>query len=122
MILASLAIAKQKDSVGRTFHLVTEDPPSIGTLLKLKETEYPSLPDIEVIEPEEFKREALGFESQTVFQMLEPYLGYLNDNLTFDTSNTRRALEGTGIELPKTDYDFLKVLVKYAADQGYLVV
>ena len=122
VIRASLTIAKQKDSVGKTFHLVTEDPPSIGTLLKLKETEYPSLPDIEVIPPEEFKSATLGFDSQTAFQILEPYLGYLNDNLTFDTSNTRRALEGTGIPLPKTDYNFLKTILKYAADQGYLLV
>jgi hypothetical protein len=88
----------------------------------LKEKEYPDLPDIEIIPPEEFKSETLGFESQTVFQILEPYLGYLNDNLTFDTSNTRLALEGTGIALPKTDYNFLKVLLKYATEQGYLMV
>ncbi len=122
VIRASLAIAKTKDSIGKTFHLVTEDPPSIGELMKLKEAEYPSSPEIVIVPPEEFKPEALGFESQMVFQMLEPYLGYLNDHLTFETANTRRALEGTGVALPKTDYNFLKTLLKYATDQGYLLV
>ena len=55
-------------------------------------------------------------------RMLEPYLGYLNDQLTFDASNTRRALKGTGIDIPKTGYAFLKTLVRYAVSEGYLVV
>lgn len=122
VIHASLAIARQKDSVGKTFHLVSEEPPTIGMLLKLKEDIYPQLPSIEIVPPADFKKEALDFTGQTVYQMLEPYLGYLNDNLSFDTANTRKALAGSGISLPKTDYEFLKTLIRYAVDQGYILV
>jgi hypothetical protein len=43
-------------------------------------------------------------------------------SLTFDTANTEKALQGTGIGFPKTDYNFLKVLLQYAVDQGYLLI
>ncbi len=122
VIRASLAIARQKESVGKTFHLVTNEPPPIGMLLKLKDEEYPGLPPIQIVPPASFKKEKLDAMSQTVFEMLEPYLGYLNGNLHFDTTNTAQALKDTGISFPKTDYDFLKTLLRYAVKVGYLMV
>ena len=122
VIKASLAIARQNESIGKTFHLVTKTPPTIGMLLQLKNEVYPELPAIEVISPEDFRKENLGPMEQTVFEMLEPYLGYLNDSLTFDTTMTATMLEKTDISFPKTDYGFLRTLLQYAVDAGYLVV
>ncbi len=122
VIKASRVIAKQSDSVGKCFHLVSPEPPTIGMLLKVKDEDYPDVPPIKIIPPESFKKENLDPLSQTVFQMLEPYLGYLNDNLTFDITNTEKALEGTGVEFVTTDEAFLRVLIGYAVHAGYLVV
>lgn len=122
VIQASSLISRQRDSIGKTFHLITQEPPTIGMLLHLKEEEYPDLPPVQVIPPESFKKEDLDPIARTVFDMLDPYLGYLNDNLTFDASNTEKALRGTGVTFPKTDYDFLKTLLRYAVDAGYLLV
>lgn len=119
---AALAIARQKNSVGKCFHLVTLQPPSIGELLKVKDEEYPNMPPIEVIPPEQFRKDDLTGDEQLVYEMLSPYLGYLNGELTFDARNTREALKGTGLEFPKTDFEFLKILTRYAVDSGYLVV
>ncbi len=121
VIRASCAIARRQDSIGKTYHLVTQEPPTIGNLLKVG-GEYPRVPPIQVIRPEDFVKENLAVEEQMVFEMLEPYLGYLNDHLTFDTTNADRALEGTGISFPKTDYKFLKLIVQYAVEVGYLAV
>ena len=122
VIQASSLISRQPDSIGKTFHLVTQEPPTIGMLLDLKKEEYSELPPVEVLPPENFKKENLDPAAQMVFEMLEPYLGYLNDNLTFDASNTEKALRGTGLDFPKTDYEFLKTLLRYAVDAGYLLV
>lgn len=122
VIKASRAISRQPDSIGKTFHLVTQDPPTIGMLLELKIEDYPELPPIEMIPPDSFKKENLDPMGQTVYQMLEPYLGYLNDHLTFDTTNTEKALQGTGLSFPRTDKAFLRTLVTYAVSAGYLVV
>lgn len=121
VIESSVAIARMPDSMGKTYHLVTEEPPTLGELLRLKETEFSGLPPIQLIDPDHFRKEELSSEEQMVFEMLQPYLGYLNGHLSFDTTNTRGALEGTGIASPKTDYEFLRRLVQFAVDAGYLV-
>ncbi|HTL46757.1 MAG TPA: SDR family oxidoreductase [Verrucomicrobiae bacterium] len=122
VIRASLAISQQKESIGKAFHLVTKNPPAVGSLLEIGREEYRELPAIQILDPEGFDKESLDTNEQFVYQMLEPYLGYLNDNLTFDTKNTDEALKGTGIEFPSTDKKFLRTLLDYAVDSGYLAL
>ncbi len=122
VIRASRAISQQPDSVGKTFHLVSPAPPTIGMLLHIKDTDYPDVPPIKIVPPESFKKENLDPLGQTVYSMLEPYLGYLNGGLTFDIKNTEKALEGTEIDFVTTDESFLRVLLGYAVNAGYLVV
>lgn len=122
VVKAALAIAAQKDSVGKGYHLVSDNPPTIGMLMELRAQHYPEIPEVKMIDPDDFKLESLDPAEQFVFAMLEPYLGYLNDALTFDTTNTRKALEGTGISFPETGKEFLDSLLRYAVDQGYLVL
>lgn len=119
---ASLYIAFQPSSIGKTFHLVTSQPPTIGMLIKAGKEEYPQLPSVEIIDPQDFRKEELGPNEQLVYGMLEPYLGYLNDQLSFDVANTEEALKESGIRLPETDFLFLKRLLHFAVRAGYLVV
>ncbi len=121
VIAASLYISTLPESIGKTYHLVTQKPPTIGMILKMGD-DYPSFPPIEVIPPEKFQPDSLDLNEKSVYQMLEPYMGYLNDHLTFDTTNTKAALSSCSISFPKTDYSFLKVLTQYAVDQGYLLL
>lgn len=121
IVRAAARIARQKESIGKTYHLVSKNPPTIKTLLRLKEEEYPNMPPIQVVPPEKFRRESLDQTGQFVYDTLSPYLGYLNEHLSFDTTNADRALEGTGIDFPKTDYDFLKTLCQYAVQAGYIL-
>lgn len=122
VLRASMAIASQAESIGKTYHLVTLNPPTIGMLLDMKQNEFPEMPPIQVVAPDNFRREDLEANERFVYDMLHPYLGYLNDELTFDARNTAEALRGTGIHLPNTDYEFLKTLCAYAVKAGYLVV
>jgi long-chain acyl-CoA synthetase len=121
VVQASLAIANQKESIGKTYHLVSKNPPTLQMLLRLKAEDYSQLPEVTIIPPEHFKREELEGSEQLVFDMLQPYLGYLNDNLSFDTKNTEEALRETGISFPNTDYAFLKTLCRFAVEAGYFV-
>ncbi len=121
VIRASLAIANHPGSIGHAFHLVTKEPPTIKMLLDLRH-DFQEAPEVTIISPDDFTKERLSPNDRMVYEMLEPYLGYLNDGLTFDTTNTERLLEGTGISFPKTDMDFLRTLVRYAVDAGYLLV
>ena len=73
------------------------------------------------LDPEEFERGRHSFLVNKVRQFVEPYLGYLRCQLTFDTANARAALEGTGVEFPETDYQFLTRILQYAVDKKYLI-
>lgn len=121
VIQATCAIVKNPKSIGKTYHLVAPHPPSIGMLLKLA-VEYPSVPPIEILHPKDFQKAKMTAQEQMIFSMMEPYLGYLNGHLSFDTTNTREILKGTGIPMPKTDYAFLKTIVRYAVKAGYLAI
>ena len=118
---AFMAIARRSDTLGSTYHLVSDPPPSIGMLLQLKEQEFKDFPSVDVICPGDFQRELLSGEEQFIYDMMEPYLGYLNGGLTFDTQNARRVLDQEGIDMPKATPEFLKALVDYAIGAGYLI-
>ncbi len=121
VVEAALRISEHDEFLGRAFHLVTPEPPMIGMLIEQKLEDYPDLAEVEVVDPATFSRESLAPEQQFIYDMLSPYLGYLNDELTFDTSNTQTALQKVGLSFPKTGKPFLRTLLRYAVDQGYLV-
>jgi thioester reductase-like protein len=121
VIRAALAITCQSQAIGKAFHLVTPSPPSIQLLIDTARSEYPTIPDIEIVPMMTFDKRALSDRERVVFETIEPYLGYLNHRLTFDCRNTEDALAGTGIEFPVTDGEFLKKLLHYAVDVGYLL-
>lgn len=120
VIEACFTLARQEGSSGKTFHLVTENPPTLEMFLRLKD-EYGHFPPVEVIPPKTFSLESLEPREKEIFSMLDPYLGYLGSSLTFDIQNTRRSLQGTGIVLPNTDQAFLKKIVDYAIEKGYFL-
>jgi thioester reductase-like protein len=112
---ALVAFARRPDSIGRTYHLVTERPPSIATLLRVKDAEFPSMPHVAIVDP---SSPGLGADA---LKWIEPYQPYLDCRLTFDTTNTRAALSGTDIPLPRTDAGFLANILRYAVGRGYLI-
>ena len=120
VINAAFVLSQQTASIGKTFHLVSEDPPTLKMLLEVKE-EYGNFPSVDVVPPEEFSIEDLTHEERQVFSTLNPYLGYLDGILTFDTTNARKALKETGVSFPKTDRSFLKKLIDYAITRGYFL-
>lgn len=122
VVKASVEISKQDSSVGKVFHLVTQSPPTIGMMLNYLNKAYPNVSIPQLISPEKFKPEILEGDEKLAYEILEPYLGYLNDHLSFDTRNTEAALKSTSLRFPDTDEDFLKVLFDYAVKTGYLVV
>ncbi len=94
----------------------------MGTMMKMLQEDYPEIPLVTLVDPEQFSREDLAPAEQFIYDMLAPYLGYLNGGLTFDTANTEAALADTGLPFPTTGREFLHTLLRYAVGQGYLVL
>jgi len=121
VVEAALRISEHDEFLGKVFHLVTPEPPTIKMLLQLKVEDYPEFGEVEIVDPDQFSRNSLAADQQFIFDMFEPYLGYLNDALTFDAANTEEALKKIGLSFPETGLPFLRTLIRYAVDQGYLV-
>ncbi len=121
VVEAAFALSGRSDSQGRTFHLVTENPPTLEMLLQVKE-EFGISSPVEVIDPEKFSLEKLDAVEREIFSKIQPYLGYLGNSLTFDVTNTRTFLRDTSIRFPNTDLAFLKKIVRYAIEAGYILL
>jgi len=120
VIKATCEIIKNDDIVGKTFHLSTPEPPTIGMVLRIPEEEADvKFPEYTIIDPDDYNEADFTEDELFVYKSLKPYTGYLNGNLDFDMTNTRNILKGTDVPLPVTDYNFIKVLYKYAVDVGY---
>lgn len=117
---ATLAIVGRDDAAGRSFHLVSRTPLTIGMFLELKDRHYPTAPPIELVPPEGVDDRTMGLSERIALEGMKPFLSYLAYTHTFDTRNTEAALRGTRVSFPRTDGDFLDVLTTYAARRGYL--
>lgn len=121
VVQAAFEIAQKENSVGKAYHLVSENPPTLEMLLEVKEEYGRDIPDVEVVDPKEFSSEDLNPIEREIFSKIKPYLGYLGSSLTFDTRNTRQALAGSSVNFPSTDRPFLKKLIDYAFQMGYFL-
>lgn len=118
---ASWAISRKAESIGRTYHLASKNPPNIETLLALKGELRPEAPPVRLISPDTFDPQRQPGFIRKALDGIVPHLGYLNHDLRFDTTNTERDLQGTGVEMPDTGYAFMRKIAKYAIDAGFLV-
>lgn len=114
---AAWAISQNPATIGRTHHLVSDNPPNLKSLLKVAHDAYPNLQKIRLISAD---NSVLGGISGAVLNAIGPNLGYLTHNLTFETKNTRAGLAGTGVEMPDTGPEFVQALLRFAAKSGYL--
>ncbi len=116
---AAWAIFRRHDSAGHTYHLTSSSPPNLELILRLKEALEPGAPPLRLISPERLEAEPLTPHIRRAIEIVKPHLGYVIHNLSFETSNTERALRGSGIEMPDTGYDFMHRIISYAKTAGF---
>lgn len=103
------------DAAGRTFHLASDDPALIGTLVSL---DYPGFHRPNLVAPETFDPTALGPRRAAIYQTFAAlYAPYLQRDPRYATDNLRSL---SGRSCPPTGLGFLRRIVDYAADAGYL--
>jgi thioester reductase-like protein len=122
------------DWAGRTFHLTAGDrAETIGAIARLavehlNETRsdgVPRLPPVRFVPHRIFHgllkpalRLLSGSRGRQVIDKLEIYLPYLTTHKVFDTSNTVRALRGTGIAVPRLA-DYFGRVVRYCLETDW---
>jgi nucleoside-diphosphate-sugar epimerase len=98
---------------GRCFHLVSQHPASMRTVLQL----LGAIADVrlpKLVDPNRYDPDALPAEERLVYQGLRPFLPYFDDHLRFDCRNM--------LELgaaPRTGPAFLLRIGRAALARGY---
>ncbi len=96
---AVTAIAMQKESINKTFHIVNPSPPTLGELA-VWVTAATDNNRIKLASSHEFKTQPQSLEERQLLRRTAVYQPYMFGEACFDTTNTRRLLSGTGIECP----------------------
>jgi thioester reductase-like protein len=117
LVDAAIAIANDQRSIGRTFHIVDQNPPAlrevcieIANLIHrpLTISDLPSGLATAL-------RQAPGIKQLS--DMPRTYLEQLAVDVTYDTRNTRELLEGTALACPSVA-SYLEALVTYLSSQN----
>jgi nucleoside-diphosphate-sugar epimerase len=113
---AGVAIANDPRSVGRTFHIVDEQPPSARRVFELI-AEATGRPGPVGSLPSQLATALLRTPGLERFsQIPRTFLEQLATDVTYDARNTRELLAGTGISCPKAS-SYLPVMVDYVRAQ-----
>ena len=113
---AGVAIGRDPRSVGRTFHLVDEQPPSARRVFELI-AEATGRPGPVGSLPSQLATALLRTPGLERFsQIPRTFLEQLATDVAYDARNTRELLAGTGISCPKAA-SYLPVMVDYVRAQ-----
>ncbi len=96
---AVAAIAAQEKSIGKTFHIVNPSPPTLGELAVWVMAATGNN-RIRLTSLHEFRMQPQSPEEQRLLRRIAVCQPYMFGEASFDSTNTRRLLSGTGIECP----------------------
>jgi nucleoside-diphosphate-sugar epimerase len=116
VIEAGHAIARDPRSIGRTFHIVDENPPTARRVFELI-AEATGRPGPVGSLPSQLATALLRTPGLERFSHIpRTFIEQLATDVTYDARNTRELLAGTGIECPKAA-TYLTVMVDYVRSQ-----
>jgi nucleoside-diphosphate-sugar epimerase len=114
------ALPRQADTAGKTFHLADPNPLTsrelIGLVAERLGAPRPRLDLPEAAFRPLFRNKRL----QGFFGLSEQSLDYVNCQQIFDTTNTRTALRGTGLEAPPPLPSYLNQILRYFRERAKL--
>lgn len=114
------AIPKAPDTAGKTFHLADPNPLTTREIIELA-AERLGAPRPRLHLPERLFRPLFKIDRlRQLTRLNEEGLAYMNLNQVFDTTNTRTALRGTGLEAPPPLPSYLNQILRYYRDRAKL--
>lgn len=115
-VIAAVA-AQFEVAESKTFHAVGADALSLREMSDVF-AEYPSFSVANFVPTSAFSPADLGdLEREYYFRIGKQYSGYFDRRRTFDATNTATVLS---LPLPRTGKDYLRLLLDYCLETGYL--
>lgn len=115
-----VAIPRQPDTAGKTFQLADPSPLTAREIMELA-AERLGAPRPRFHLPEGLFRPLFKVDRlRQLTRLNEEGLAYMNHLQVFDTTNTRTALRGTGLEAPPPLPSYLNQILRYYRDRAKL--
>jgi thioester reductase-like protein len=111
-----VAIAKNPDSFGKTFHIASLSTMTVGHFVDVA-SDFFGFKAPEFIPVEEFDRSRL---SNVQRFLIEPFVPYFNYKIRFDITNAARALKASHAAPYAFSDDTLLKLFTFCADSGFI--
>lgn len=105
-------LAEEPDASGKTFHLVTDDPPTQHEILNMLSERF-GLKDLHLVGPGEQISNPSSIELR-IAKLLLPYKGYLEQDVQFDCADARQLLNNLGVPMPVIDRREVDRLIQLA--------
>ena len=113
LVDAMLHISTNADNIGKTFNITNSSNVNLGYLLECLSS------NLNIKCPELIPFDQQATASRMSRLVLRPFFGYYKIGHTFDNSQTRQALEGSGICNPRIDYDFFSKVVTFCRERKF---
>ncbi|MDR4506285.1 MAG: SDR family oxidoreductase [Candidatus Scalindua sp.] len=110
---AIIEILSKRETIGKIFHIVNPDPPTISELRDLL-ISILEIKGIRLIIDGKMDGKRLRSQERLFLRQTRTYYSYLFNKLRFDSTNTRVALQDTNIQCPAISHDIVKILMEYA--------
>jgi len=113
LVDAMLHISESTDNIGKTFNITNDSNLNLGHLLEYLSSHL----NIKCPELIPFDKQTMASRMSRL--VLRPFLGYYKIGHTFDKSQTRQALEGSGICNPCLDSGFFSRVVSFCRKRKF---
>ncbi|MCF6148690.1 MAG: SDR family oxidoreductase [Candidatus Kuenenia sp.] len=108
-------ISVQKETTGKTFHIVNPSPPTIEEIaewLKVATGIY----SVRIVPKHEFHITEPNTWEKNFLKKTETFQSYMFGEACFDSANTREFLAGSNIDCPLITQEFISRIIQYAID------
>lgn len=112
LIDAMVAIAKKPDTVGKTYQIADPNPLTANEVIDICCKEFDVKKPILGHMPASLAKLSFNLGLGSVLKIKKELIPYMDGKVEFDTTNTTKALKGTGIKCPSLD-EYVSVIADY---------
>ncbi|MDP2908349.1 MAG: SDR family oxidoreductase [Nanoarchaeota archaeon] len=112
LIEAMAAIAVKEETIGKTFQIADPNPLTANEIIDISCKEFKVKKPIIGHMPYFLAKTSFDLGLGKILRIQKELIPYMDAKTEYDTTNTNKALEGTGVRCPRLD-EYISIITKY---------
>jgi len=112
LIDAVVALSKKKDTIGKTFHIADNNPLTANEIIDICCKEFNVKKPIIGHMPTSLAKISFNMGLGKVLKIKKELIAYMDAQTFYDTTNTTKHLENTGVRCPRLD-EYISIIADY---------